>query len=146
MDAETFRQEDTPFEEIPEAELEGPPPTAHFPIVMFSFAVLNDFVINPILFGVSLVVPPLGWGLNLFVSIIFSLALFFWLLGKVSFVQKRLVRRLVNKIVVTPLVKVIPGLSLLIPQSVILVLLAHNEEKKIVKLFLDNLEKLKGFV
>jgi len=155
MDAETLQRENIPFDAeggfSPEEYELGSgeaPPTAHFPIIIFGFAVMKDFIIDPTLAGVELtgVGALVAGGLGLAINFVFVLTIFFWMLGKLSFIQKRMIRWLIRRAIFAGLLGTVPVISLIVPEATILVLIAHNKEKAIVKLFLAGLEKIEGSV
>src|SRR3989344_172621 len=139
---ETLQREYGMFDRAPELEVEEMPRMPHFPIIIFSFAVLKDGVIDPILFGIQLTpVAPLGWVLSWFSSIIFGLAIFLWFLGKPK-IQKADMPWLVKRIMLATAVGFIPGASFVVPETSLLVFLTHKKEKENVRLFLERQKKI----
>jgi hypothetical protein len=110
------------FEEISRTDIVNPP-TAYIPVVTYIIATLNDLVGFASLALVSL---PLNF--------LFAMYIFIWLLGKASFVQKRLLRFFIRRAWILAF-GAIPLLGAFIPESIILVYLIHNKEKEAVKTF-----------
>ncbi|PCI27805.1 hypothetical protein COB55_05030 [Candidatus Wolfebacteria bacterium] len=108
------------------------PNEPNFPKLIFIAAVMKDFSDVPA--GLSKVLIPL----NSIVSLILSAIVFFWMLGKLGFMNKKILRRFFLLLLET-----IPGLNFL-PILSIFVFLAHNKEKKVVKIFLDVVERIEN--
>lgn len=108
-----------------------PPQNPHFPTLIVIAAVLKDFFLDPAATaGVFTIV--FSW----IGSALLGAILFVWMLGKLGFMKKQLIRRFLLL-----LLDFIPGLSF-VPFYVIFVLLAHFREKKIVRIFFSVLEEI----
>ena len=103
-----------------------------FPFFIFSLAIIKD-----ILDAIT------GGAISFVFSLIFGCIIFLWLLGKVGFGQKALIRWAARTGSVVALVESIPVLGAL-PMSSIFVLLAHYRETKAVQLLFWALEKARG--
>lgn len=95
-----------------------------FPILMLFAAIMKD-VLDLLSVGL------LGWLFSLF----FAGIVWFWLFGKLGFMKKFLLRRLVF----TTIIGMIPGLNFL-PETTIFVILGHYKEIKVVKTLFKILE------
>lgn len=110
-------------EDIEEAKAKSPS-LPSFPILMLFAAMTKDALD---LLSVGL----LGWLFSLF----FAIIVWFWLFGKLNFVKKFLLRRLVFNVIIG----MIPGLNFL-PETTIFVILGHYKETKVVKILFRTLE------
>ena len=144
MDTTALQNEDIGFDGGSEHELRGETPTAHFPVIIFGFAVFSDLVIDPMMLGLELtgIGAALGWVLGWFVSIVLGFTIFLWIFSKSSSVQRKMMRWLVPRIGVMIVVSGIPGVDFIVPETTILVLLTHLKEKKVVTQLLSSLEKI----
>ncbi len=97
-----------------------------FPFIVFSAAVIKDIAD----------LASLGT-IGIFVSIITSPIIFFYTLGKMGFIKKKLWRRLTFTVVA----EFIPGASF-IPFSTFFVLSAHATENKHIEKILNMIEKI----
>lgn len=104
-----------------------------FPFMILLAAILKDI----------LDVASIGF-LGFFTNIILGLVIFFWILGKSSFLRKRMTRWFIRRYVATFIVESVPFINFL-PITTILILLTYNREKKIVQLFHKELERLYKF-
>jgi hypothetical protein len=124
-------EEITP-QEIESVRAYGLPRNPDFPILIILFALLKDGIFDVLSVGL------LGW----VGSATLGLIIWFWITSKTGFIQKRLMRYVVRRYLVALVIGIIPGLNF-IPEATILVLLVHNKEKKVVKLFLEAVGKVK---
>lgn len=108
---------------------------APFPTVMLGFAIIKDFIIDPIIFGVILVVFPLGMILKFAVNTFFTIIFMFWFYHKSSYLRRKMQMWLLKRVVLAFGITAIPGAGFIIPELTILVLLAHYREKKMVESF-----------
>ncbi len=131
-------------EEIEERDLKetvvinmNAPDAVHFPFIILSLAVLKDLL--DILTTLSIV----GIPFSIALSVVITLILFFWTLGKMSggWWKKKLVRWMLTWLIIAFLGEATPFLQVL-PIATIFVLMAHYREKKVVKLFNQVLEEL----
>ncbi len=105
--------------------------------IILSLAVLKDLL--DILTTLSIV----GIPFSIALSVVITLILFFWSLGKMSggWWKKKLVRWMLTWLIIAFLGEATPFLQVL-PIASIFVLMAHHREKKVVKLFNQVLEEL----
>jgi len=128
---------DITFEELNEIPYKQ---SSHFPIIIFGFAVIKDFILDPLVLAITILLPPLGWLLGILVSITFGMALFVWMVSKSSFIQKRMWTWFIRSVLMTILVSFIPVARFIIPEYTLLVLLIHYKEAKFIKTFNKLLE------
>ena len=126
------------FEEISEMPSEK---ISHFPVVIFGFAVIKDFILDPLVLAVTLVLFPVGWLLGIMVSMTFGLVLFVWMINKSSFIQRRIWTWFIRTVFIAILVSFFPLVRFIVPEYTILVLLAHHKETKLVRKFNKLLEQ-----
>jgi peptidoglycan biosynthesis protein MviN/MurJ (putative lipid II flippase) len=124
-------------EEDSELLVTDPPVLPNFPIAMFVIAVLKDILDTLDLTGIGII-------LTTALSFLMALILFIWFLGKLGggWWKKRVVSWLWARYVLVMVIECIP-LFKIIPATTILILMAHNKEKKIVKLFNAALDELR---
>ena len=115
----------------------------HFPIVIFGFAALKDFVIDPLVLAIELtgVLAIFGWLFGVFVQFLFGLVLWLWVFFKADIVSRRLIRRVALRIALAIMISFVPGASI-VPETMVIVALTHFQEKKIVKKLLSVAEKI----
>ena len=120
---------------IDEYSVEGDiPEDPSFPIFILMAAILKDFIdILDFTF--------LGIIVSSVATFILTLIIFLWMLGKLNFYQKALLRWFWKRFIVIMFIEYIPFLSI-VPGMTFLVLIAHYREKKIVREFLMILEIL----
>lgn len=121
-------------EEEQEMELSGLLQKPLFPILILLIAISKDFV-DLISAGF----------LGILTSFIAGIIIWLWMLGKMNVVKKRLTRWFLKRFIIGMLIDALPIVGML-PITVILVLMAHNRETKIVKVFYAGLEKLSPLV
>lgn len=116
------------LQQIQDTLLEGAP-EVHFPVIIMSAAVFKDIldVVSLGFFGI------VG---SIFLWIIIVL----WLFGKSNYIKNQLIRKTIRRSWWL-LFGAIPGVNF-IPESIILVLLIYNHEKKIVKSFYELADRL----
>ncbi|HEY4486293.1 MAG TPA: hypothetical protein VJB70_00980 [Candidatus Paceibacterota bacterium] len=115
----------------------------HFPIIIFGFATVKDFVIDPLVLAIELtgVLAIFGWVFGVFVQILFSFVLFLWVFLKTDAVSRRLIRKVALRIALAIMISLVPGASI-VPETMVIVALTHFQEKKIVKKLLGVAEKI----
>ncbi|PIQ91353.1 MAG: hypothetical protein COV70_04250 [Parcubacteria group bacterium CG11_big_fil_rev_8_21_14_0_20_39_22] len=125
------------------------PKIPSFPIYIFLMAVFKDIIDTPSVItdsvgvtGVGLVFTGFYRFLSLSFSVLASVIIFLWILGKTSLVRKMLWKKLVWRYAVAFLAE---NLVPIIPTVTIAVLLAHFRETKIVRLTWSSLEALDKF-
>ena len=128
---------DITFEELNEIPYEQ---SSHFPVIIFGFAVIKDFILDPLVLAITFVLPPLGWLLGIMISTIFGTVLFVWMISKSSFIQRRMWKWFIRRVLIAILISFIPLARFIIPEYTILVLLAHHKETKFVSDFNKFLE------
>lgn len=110
------------------------PSTPSFPLIIFSIAILKDVLDFAELSIIGII---LSWA----ATIIFALIIWFWTLGKVSFVKKMIIRRLALMIAIA----LVPVIDLL-PEASIFILWVHFREVKyigdILRAFERTLERI----
>lgn len=116
------------LEQVQNVILEGAP-RADFPVIIMTVAVFKD-ILDAISLGLAGVIT----------SLFMALIIYLWVFTKANFIQKRLMRYFIRRLWWL-LFGFIPGLNF-IPESIILVLLIHNKEKKIVKAFYERADRL----
>lgn len=129
--ADNFEHEDIDPEDFEEAKINVPSQPS-FPLAMFGLALLID---TSIIFT--------GGLLGFLFGGIYALILWLWARGKVSMVQKYIIKILTKKMGRYCIKKSIPILNWL-PQSAWLILWLHHREKKYIGDILQALEKLEG--
>jgi len=115
-------------EEIEKMGLEDP----SFPLMIFLVALGKDLIVDLASLGL------LGW----LGSALLGLVLWFWILGKVSFIQKRLLKYFIRRYLLAFVIGMIPLLNFL-PEATLLVFLVHYREKKLIKVVLAFVEDMK---
>lgn len=126
---ELFNEHGLPYKEGYELRVTADlPEKASFPLIMIQLAVLKDLLDLPI--NLTLIFAFLTSVLSIFLGIV----IWIWLLGKLSFWQKRFLRWAIPRFLGVLFLEFIPGLNI-IPMATIFVLLAHNREKKEVQAF-----------
>lgn len=117
----------------------NPPEEPQFPTLILLAAIMKDVIdlvaTSSIIFSIF----------TLITSFILSLVIFFWLLGKLGFAEKQLVRWFIRWAVLVVLVEFIPLVNA-IPMATIFVILAYNRERAVVQLFFTALKSLQGRV
>lgn len=111
-----------------------------FPLIIVIIALLKDVAIDaPLTFSL------IGGILSPIFSLVFTVILFFWVLGKLSggWWKKKLIRWLWLRYIVAIIIEFIPWINI-VPTNTIFILMAHYREKKMVKLFNLALEELRG--
>jgi len=125
---------DIPVEETRELELTGMPETPSFPFIIVLIALLKD--------GIDIIsVGFLGW----FASLLVGFVLWVWIITKSNPVERRILRWFTIRLVVVVFIGFIPIINFL-PEMTIFVFLIHNKEKKVVRFFYKNLERLRVIV
>ena len=129
--------------DLPEQDLQGNlqdiPKKPDFPYFIFSIALIKDIIdvpANLMIFGVVI---------SFALSLIFSLILFFWFLGKLNgaWWKRALIKKLILRFILCATIETLPFASIL-PASTILVLMVYYREKKVVILINEALQKLHG--
>ncbi|TSC66950.1 MAG: hypothetical protein G01um101472_580 [Parcubacteria group bacterium Gr01-1014_72] len=117
-------------------QAEGVPQKPDFPLLLFLAALFKDVLDGLDLTGVGVVITTI-------LSLIIGAVIFLWLLGKVGFIQKRILRWAWGRYIGVMLIESIPFLKL-IPTTALFVWFAHHKEDKLVKLAFSALEKAYG--
>lgn len=129
--------------DIEERDLKGKlqdiPEKPDFPHFMFLVAFAKDIIDVP----ANLLV--VGVVVSFALSLVFSLLLFFWFLGKLngSWWKRALIKKLILRFVLCATIEMLPFGSI-VPASTILVLMTYYREKKVVILLNAALEKMRG--
>jgi len=117
--------------EVSEDALNTPPEEkqeVHFPVIMFGFAVVKEFILDPIMLLLTLILPPVGWLLGFVINIIFGAIMFVWMFFRTK-LDQRIMLKFTAKLLLTIMVGAIPGFRFIIPEFTILILLIYFEEK-----------------
>jgi len=93
--------------------------------VLFYFSLKDSFEITHLPFYIGL-----------------GIIMFLWIVRKVSFIRKRLMKFFIRRFILTLFIGVFPVLNF-VPEAMILVLLVHYHEKTIVRKFFDLIEGIK---
>lgn len=114
----------------------------HFPVFIFSLALIKDVLDLPL----NLTVVAVFFASIL--GVIASLTIAFWMLGKMNgaWYKRGMIKWFWRRFALVAIIEFIPGLQL-IPANMILVWMAHNRENKAVQLLNQSLEILhsRGF-
>lgn len=103
----------------------------HFPVIMFGCAVVKEFVLDPIMLLLTMILPPVGWLLGLVINIIFGAIMFLWMFFKTKS-DDRIMLKFTGKLILTTLVGAIPFFRFIVPEFTILILLTYFQEKGLV--------------
>ena len=117
--------------------VKDPPRESGFPVVIFLLAIVKD------LFDI-LELTVVGIIITKILSVLFGIVLFFWCLGKLSggWWKKKLIRYIWKRYIIAMAIEAIPFIAI-IPANMIFILMVHNREKKVVKIFNSLLEQLR---
>lgn len=128
---EIFRNRGEDFDEGDERLLSSAPAKEPgFPVIIFTFAVIKDCLDLPLELSV------IGILLTTLLSVLLSVILFLWVLGKLSggWWKKKIIRWLWVRYLAVVVIELFP-LFKIVPATTIFILMAHYREKKLVKLF-----------
>jgi len=109
------------------------PEKPSFPFIMFMAAFIKDFIFDPIIFMLTLILMPLGWILGVFVSILYGGIFWLWILFHPSARKSKMMTRGMIRVLAAIGISFIPVVRLLIPEMTLVVWLTHRHEIKLWK-------------
>ena len=131
-----FKDNNEVFDTDATPELKGALPSEpSFPVIIFILAITKDVLDWPANLSVVLAV------FASVLSFVIGIIIFLWLLGKLGFFKKQLLKWAWKRFIVVIAAEIIPGLNML-PWATVFVYLAHKKETKLVRLLFASLERL----
>ena len=104
-----------------------------FPIIMFLFAATKDFIFDPIILGLTVVLMPVGWLLGILISIIYSGILWIWLMSKQDGRRAKMMFKGTARIFAAFGISMVPIVRFIIPEMTFVVYMTYRHEVSLWK-------------